>query len=93
MEEHLQVRGVDLLALDASVCTYHLGHEGASVLANAHRQALLLPCHYGTYETDSPAQAGDPDELAAMIADGHGRMRRLAPGECVRMREHGEIPL
>ncbi len=93
MEEHLQVPGVELLALDVSVCTYHLGHAGAAVLANAHRHALLLPCHYGTYASDSPAQTGDPDDLTAMIAGGNERMRRLAPGECVRMRDHGEILL
>lgn len=81
MEEHLTVKDIDVLALDVSLCSYHL-KEGAVVLANNLPNALLIPVHYVTYDAPGKAaHAGDPNDVLSKVDYSERRSRILAPGE------------
>lgn len=91
MEEHLLFRDVDVLALDVSVCTYHLNHLGAIALANSLPDALLIPYHYGTYDVpESLAHCGDPTDVFSEVIGGQTRGRILAPGEPISVKDGRE---
>ena len=95
MEAHLSITGVDVLALDVSRCTYHLGVTGATVMANSLKDALLVPYHYGTYDLpDAVAHNGDPEEVLQNVVDASKRVRHLAPGECLKISHNpiGNVP-
>lgn len=82
MEEHLRMEAVDLLALDVSICEYHLNHTSAVVMANYFAGADLLPFHYGTYDCPHiAAHCGEPEEVFSQVNDGGRRGHILAPGE------------
>lgn len=84
MEEHLLISDIDVLALDASVDTYHLNHYGASELANSLKEARLIPYHYGTFDVPGHlAHCGDPRDLLANIDNGNLRGKIYAPGEAI----------
>lgn len=86
MEEHLKIRDIDLLALDVSMCEYHLNHTSAAVLANNLPNAYLFPYHYGTYNTENPAHCGNPKDVYSKIKNGEQRGLILAPGEAFILR-------
>lgn len=87
MEEHLKIRDIHLLALDVSVCAYHLGHVSAALLANTLSDALLVPLHYGTYDAPGKgAHMGDPADVFAQVTGAEQRAHILAPGEPLRMK-------
>jgi L-ascorbate metabolism protein UlaG (beta-lactamase superfamily) len=90
MKHHIELRGITVLALDVSRDPYHLGLQGAVVLANRLRDTLLVPCHYGTFRSESPAHSGDPEEVLGNIKDGFRRGRILAPGQPLILREGKE---
>ena len=85
MEEHLRLRGVDVLLLDVARNRYHLGVADAARLAEAVRAPHIIPHHYGSY--DSPEATahnpynGDPDEVRSRIRNADRRFHVLAPGE------------
>jgi L-ascorbate metabolism protein UlaG (beta-lactamase superfamily) len=82
MEEHLSLKGVDVLALDTSLCVYHLSPTGAIALANSMPDALVIPYHYGTYDDpEDPAYCGDPADVLSKVTRCESRVRILAPGE------------
>ncbi len=81
MEAHLRVKNIDLLALDVSMCEYHLNHTSAAVLANNLPDAWLFPLHYGTYDSIQPAHQGDPRDVFKNVTDGDLRGLLLPPGE------------
>ncbi|MBY9078173.1 MBL fold metallo-hydrolase [Paenibacillus sp. HN-1] len=92
MEEHLLIKDIDVLALDVSVCSYHLNHLGATVLANCLKDALLIPYHYGTYDVPGHvAYNGDPQDVFDNTAQGAARSRVLAPGEPFAFKEGHEF--
>lgn len=92
MEEHLALKDIDILALDSSVCTYHLNHFNAVSLVNTLNKALLIPFHYGTYDApESLALNGDPMDIIRNSKDGASRLRNLSPGGSVHMFEKQEI--
>lgn len=81
MEEHLEYRDVTLLALDVSLCPYHLNHPGAIVLANLLPDAYLIPYHYGTFDEPAVlAYCGDPMDVLSRV-ENPGRGRIYTPGE------------
>lgn len=87
MEEHLEIKDIDLLALDVSTDLYHLGKDGATVLANTLSEALLIPIHYGTYDApDIIAHMGDPDEMMKRIVNHEKRAKIVAPGEILTLK-------
>jgi L-ascorbate metabolism protein UlaG (beta-lactamase superfamily) len=92
MEEHLCIRDIQALALDVSLCEYHLGHTSAVLLANTLKEALLIPQHYGTYDApDKAAHVGDPLDVFPHILDSDRRGRMLAPGEAVKLYKGKEL--
>jgi L-ascorbate metabolism protein UlaG (beta-lactamase superfamily) len=81
MKHHLDLRDVTVLALDVSPDPYHLGIQGAAVLASYLADALLVPCHYGTFKGTGAAYSGDPELVLERIPESGRRSRILAPGE------------
>jgi L-ascorbate metabolism protein UlaG (beta-lactamase superfamily) len=92
MKHHLDLRNITVLTLDVSRDPYHLGVQGATVLANHLEDALLVPCHYGTFKGESPAHSGDPEEVLEGIKSSAQRGRILAPGQPLVIKEGKEIP-
>jgi L-ascorbate metabolism protein UlaG (beta-lactamase superfamily) len=90
MKHHIEMRGITILALDVSPDPYHLGLQGAVVLANSLKDALLVPYHYGTFRSGSPAHSGDPEEVLGSIEGAERRSRILAPGQPLILREGKE---
>jgi L-ascorbate metabolism protein UlaG (beta-lactamase superfamily) len=90
MKHHIEMQGVTVLALDVSQDPYHLGLQGAEVLAKHLKDSILIPCHYGTFRSGSPAHSGDPEEVLGSIEDGFRRSRILAPGQPLILREGKE---
>jgi L-ascorbate metabolism protein UlaG (beta-lactamase superfamily) len=91
MKHHLDLRDVTVLTLDVSPDPYHLGIQGAAVLAANLPGALLVPCHYGTFKSTASAHGGDPELVLGAIPGGSGRFRILAPGEPLALREGKEL--
>jgi L-ascorbate metabolism protein UlaG (beta-lactamase superfamily) len=90
MDEHVQMRDVDVLLLDVSRNEYHLGVDNAARLANILDTPHLIPYHYGTYDApDHLAYNGDPAEVAAKLHDVERRLHVLAPGEKYVVRREG----
>lgn len=81
MEEHLEIKDIDLLILDVSKDEYHLNHTSAVVLANNLPNAYIFPTHYGTYDSDKPAHIGEPSDVYPRIINSDKRGLVLAPGE------------
>ena len=85
MEYHLKLKGIDVLALDVSDCSYHLGFSGSVVMANAVDARYLLPYHYGSYKFENPETSpgfiGGPNEVLERVRNGKERARILGPGE------------
>jgi L-ascorbate metabolism protein UlaG (beta-lactamase superfamily) len=90
MKHHIEMRDITVLALDVSRDPYHLGLQGAAVLAKRLKDALLVPCHYGTFRSGSPAHSGDPEDVLGSIEGGLRRGRILAPGQPLVLREGKE---
>jgi L-ascorbate metabolism protein UlaG (beta-lactamase superfamily) len=91
MKHHLDLRNITVLALDVSPDPYHLGVQGAAVLANHLGDSLLVPYHYGTFKSDSSAHKGDPEAVLGNIQNGRSRGRILAPGEPLILRDGKEV--
>ncbi|MDR2375785.1 MAG: MBL fold metallo-hydrolase [Treponema sp.] len=91
MKHHLDLRNITVLALDVSADPYHLGIQGATVLANHLEDVLLVPCHYGTFKSDNIVHSGDPETILEGIHDGIRRGRILAPGEPLILKNGQEI--
>jgi L-ascorbate metabolism protein UlaG (beta-lactamase superfamily) len=79
LEEHLQHKNVDVLILP--VAPNVLGTPDAVRLANATRAKHIIPCHYGTYDSDLYWCSGDPTDLVSGIDDAKRRYRMLGVGE------------
>jgi L-ascorbate metabolism protein UlaG (beta-lactamase superfamily) len=92
LEEHMNIPKVDVFALDSSMSIFHLSYEGAMIMANILEEALLIPCHYGTIDSpNEPSHCGCPEDLIKMIRNGDKRVRKIAPGECLVMKNHKEV--
>jgi L-ascorbate metabolism protein UlaG (beta-lactamase superfamily) len=79
LDEHLKVKGVDVLILP--IAPHVLGTEGAAKLASITRARHIVPCHYGTYDSDLYWCTGDPEAVRAEIEDADRRYHTLAIGE------------
>jgi L-ascorbate metabolism protein UlaG (beta-lactamase superfamily) len=95
IEEYFEMKGIDVLFLDASRCEYHINVKGATTLANYMSDALLIPYHYGTYKTpfnapDALAHSGDPEDVLCNVTNREKRERMLAPGQPLCMRSGKE---
>jgi len=79
LEEHLEVREVDVLLLP--IAPHVLGTEGGIKLANSTGARHVIPCHYGTYDSDLFWCTGDPAAVGAGVKDAERRYHVLAVGE------------
>lgn len=79
LEEHLAVKGIDVLLLP--VAPHVFGTEGAVRLANSTRARHIIPCHYGTYDSDLYWCTGDSAAVRRRIENADGRYHELAIGE------------
>ncbi len=79
LNEHLKVKGVDVLLLP--IAPHVLGTQGAITLAASTGASHVIPCHYGTYDSDLFWCTGDPAAVAAGINDAARRYCQLAVGE------------
>lgn len=82
-EEHLALRGVNVLFVSPTVHNMYL--DRSAILINALQPDLVIPQHFGTYRQDDENAfwtKGYPDELRlALSADLQKRFRKLAQGE------------
>ena len=79
LEEHLEVTGIDVLLLP--IAPHVLGTQGSAGLANSTGARYIIPCHYGTYDSDLYWCTGDPEAVAAGIEDAETRVHMLPIGE------------
>jgi L-ascorbate metabolism protein UlaG (beta-lactamase superfamily) len=91
MEHHLDITNIQVLALDVSICRYHLGPDGAVVLANSLPDALIVPMHYGTYDEPTiPGHCDAIEEIIPRILNHERRVRILSPGQPLRVKNGAE---
>jgi L-ascorbate metabolism protein UlaG (beta-lactamase superfamily) len=90
MEFHLKLKDIHVVALDVSVCQFHLSTLGAIVLANTLEQSIIFPYHYGTFDMpDIPGYNGSPDDVLPGIKN-NSRVRVYAPGQPFSMKDGAE---
>ena len=66
-------------------------YQYAITLANSLSDAILVPYHYGTFDApDAVAQCGDPEDVLDKINNGRERVRNLAPGQPLLMKDGKE---
>lgn len=89
MEQHMYMKGIELLAADVSLCTYHINPLGSAMLANILKDTMLIPYHYGTFDEPTvPAHCGDPLDVMEMTDNGKERMHIQAPGDPLYFIDH-----
>lgn len=79
LNEHLRVRDVDLLTLP--IAPHILDTEDAARLASTTRARHIVPCHYGTFDSDLYWCRGDAGQLTSRIENASRRYHILAIGE------------
>jgi L-ascorbate metabolism protein UlaG (beta-lactamase superfamily) len=79
LDEHLTVSGIDVLLLP--IAPHVFGTEGGIRLANSTRARHVIPCHYGTYDSDLYWCVGDPEAVREGVEDADRRYHQLAIGE------------
>jgi L-ascorbate metabolism protein UlaG (beta-lactamase superfamily) len=79
LEAHLEVTDVDVLLLP--IAPHNLGIAGSIRIAESTGARHLIPCHYGTYDSDVFWCVGDPEAVASGIEEAEGRYHVLAIGE------------
>jgi len=93
MDEHLKIKGIDLLLVDVSDDPSHLTVRGAARLANACEARNIVPHHYGTYDCPKLLWCnGNSQRLVPLIADAQRRYHIVKPGIPFTIRE-GEFKL
>lgn len=89
LPEHTTLENIDILAMDASSCSFHLSVQGSAALCCYLPKAWLLPCHYGTYDAPGdPAHGGDPSEVLSLVENAQDRLIDAAPGEKIVFLDH-----
>ena len=78
LEEHLQVKDIDVLLLP--IAPHVLGVEGGIKLAEATEAPCIIPCHYGTYDSNIYWCTGDPEAVKEGITDAARRYHQLEVG-------------
>ncbi|MFB3883028.1 MAG: MBL fold metallo-hydrolase [Armatimonadota bacterium] len=79
LDDHLKVSHPDVLMLP--VAQHIIGTEDAARLASATHARHIIPCHYGTFDSDLYWCAGDPVPLSTRIEDARRRYHALPIGE------------
>lgn len=79
LDEHLEVKDVDVLLLP--IAPHVLGTEGSITLCESTGAAHIIPCHYGTYDSDLYWCTGDPIAVRQGLSDPARRYHQLSVGE------------
>ena len=79
LDEHLKLGSIDVLMLP--IAPHLLDTDDAVRLANATRARHIIPCHYGTFDSDHYWCTGDPALLTARIEDAKRRYHILTIGD------------
>ena len=79
LDEHLKMRDIDVLMLP--IAPHIFDTEDAARLANAIKAKHIVPCHYGTFDSDLYWCMGDPAPLTSRIEDAKRRYHVLPIGE------------
>ena len=79
LDEHLEITGIDVMLLP--VAPHNLGTEDSIRLSKTTGARHLIPCHYGTYNSEVFWCVGDPYAVEAGIEDAPSRYHILAIGE------------
>lgn len=79
LDEHLKVTGIEVLLLP--IAPHVLGTEGGIKLANTIKARHIIPCHYGTYDSDVFWCRGDPAAVGAGVEDAKRRYHLLEIGD------------
>ena len=90
MEHHLRLKNIDVVALDVSRCQFHLNTTGAGALANSLSEAILIPYHYGTYNSTIASYTGSPADVIPRVHN-PARARIIVPGQPFSMKDRKEI--
>lgn len=81
MEEQLTMPQPDVILLDISDSSWHIGLKGVERLTAAYPDAVLIPIHWGCVDAPKMAEFnGDPEFVRSMIVK-PDRFHVLAPGE------------
>jgi L-ascorbate metabolism protein UlaG (beta-lactamase superfamily) len=79
LDEHLKLRDIDVLMLPIAPHVSNL--DDAVRLANATKARQIIPCHYGTFDSDLYWATGDPTPLSTRIDNPQRRYHALGIGE------------
>lgn len=79
LDEHLQHKDMDVVILP--VAPHIMKVRNAARLANTTGAKHIIPCHYGTFDSDLYWCGGDPTSLTPLIEDAHKRYHILNIGE------------
>ena len=80
MEEQLTYPEPDLILMDISDGSWHIGLNGVKRLTDAYPNAKLIPIHWGCVHADWKEFNGDPAVVRGMIANPE-RLYETAVGE------------
>lgn len=81
LKEHLEMPAPDVILLDFSDNSWHIGLDNAIKLANTYPNAELILIHWGTVDApEMNAFNGDPESLNGRIINPN-RINIVAPGE------------
>ena len=82
LEDHMSVKGVDVLFFDIAEARAHLGPTGSAKLASSCGASYLIAYHYGTLDVPPGGPFGsDPAGCYPLIANLSARFLPLRPGE------------
>lgn len=79
LPQHLEIKGIDVLLLP--IAPHVLGLGGSVALCASTAAPHIIPCHYGTYDSDEYWCTGDPEAVRAGVEDAGARYHMLAIGE------------
>ena len=85
MEEQLTYDMPDLILMDISDGSWHIGLKGVEKLAKTYCESVLVPIHWGCVRSDWREFNGDPDTVRQMIVNPE-RLNTVPCGEEVRLR-------
>ncbi len=79
LEEHLKLTNIDVMMIP--IAPHLFDTEDAARLANAIKVKHVIPCHYGTFDSDYYWCTGEPALLTTRIEDAKRRYHILAIGD------------
>lgn len=86
LKEQLEMPSPDVILLDFSDNSWHIGLDGAIKLANTYPNAELILIHWGTVDApEMNAFNGNPEDLKGKIIN-PGRINILAAGEAFKLK-------